>query len=329
MRIEISRENILKESMDEFKNKIDNGTKNMTIIYKDEIGYDTGGLLKDWFTVITNDIINLGIFKPVPSGYYYTIDGKNSNEDILHFTGQLIAAALNNNCNLNLKLVSFIWKILLNEKITIEDMEEYDDSVYKSLKWMLENDVEGMNEVFVDSNDVALKKNGRNIRLTNENKNEYVNLMLKRIFIGKNGQLFKLLADGFNETVDLECVKLYDAKKLREEINGQDIIDLVDWKNNTVCKNKDELDNFFNIIAKWPNKKLRKLLEFTTGSPLVPIKGFKYLNGGQFNISLCSKHKYPEAHTCINQLILPKNNYYYELRDKLLIAIEVNNFGIE
>lgn len=348
MVLKITRKNILWDSINELEiNEFD--TKTMQILYIDEEGRDLGGLIKDWLTSITNAIIETGTFKIVPSGNYLTIDEKSADNEVLKFTGKVIAIAVNNNFNANIKLTLFMWKLLLNERITIEDMEEYDHYIYQSLNWISINDVTNMDETFVDQNDEELMKNGRNIKLTNENKNEYVKLMLKKKFIGNNEKLFKLFKKGFDETVDKKCIKRYNAKQLREEINGTEIIDLDDWKENTKkyyhytndSNEYDEdyyneenddieyyIDLFFNVISNWSNEKLQKLLKFITGSSVVPIKGFEYLDGGLFNIQISNdSSRLPEAHTCFNTLVLPRNNAR-QLEKKLLMAIEVVDFGI-
>lgn len=348
MVLKITRKNILYDSIYEFKHS-DIATNIMQIIYVDEEGRDLGGLIKDWITTVTNEIIKSKAFKIVPSGNYLTIN-ESANVNILEFTGKIIAIAYNKKMNVNLKLASYVWKLLLNERITVEDMKEYDTGIYQSLKWILNNDVSEMNEVFVDQNDEELKKNGRNIELTNKNKNEYVKLMLKKYFIGKNENLFMILKKGFDETIDTEGIQAYNAIKLRRLINGIEKIDLDDWKENTKQLNnnyfEDEdyyeyndnnddndyeyyIDLFFRAISNWPNEKLQKLLKFITGSSVVPIKGFKYLDGGLFTIKIIDDpNRFPEAHTCFNMLVLPCNNSKKQLEEKLLMAIEVVDFGL-
>lgn len=114
-------------------------------------------MLRDWLLTTGNKIIETGSFKIVQSRCYLTIDGENAKNNIVEFTGRLIAIAYNKKNNLHLKFASFIWKLLKNEMITIDDMEEYDQSIYQSLKWILYNDVTEMDEYFVDQDDVYKK----------------------------------------------------------------------------------------------------------------------------------------------------------------------------
>lgn len=112
----------------------------------------------------------------------------------------------------------------MNEKITIEDMKEFDPLVYQSLKWIFENN-DIIDDFFVDRNDKPLITNGRNIKLIDENKKEYIKLMLKHMFLGSNTKLFEYMVNGFKKTVDENKLKNYDAQKLRDNINGEQYID--------------------------------------------------------------------------------------------------------
>lgn len=217
----------------------------------------------------------------------------------------MIALAINNECNVNIKFASFIWKLFLNEEIALEDMEEYDHSIYQSLNWILNNDVDELDETFVDRNDEELIKNGKNIKLTNDNKNKYVELIVKKTLMPcKNA--FDLLVNGFNEILLNELN--VSPELLRDTVNGQEKIDLDDWKENTICLDDDIKDDFFEILSNWDDENLRKLLKFATGSSVVPINGFADLEkiGGQFTIEINRVEMLPEAHTCFNTLVLPK-----------------------
>lgn len=347
MALNIRRSHILADSIEQFKSSHVR-KKKIQVVYINETGEDSGGIVKDWLSTVIEEINNSGTFKPDPSGKYLTIDLAKADEDILEFTGQLIAISFNQELNLDVKLSLFIWRLLMKEKITINDMEEYDQSIYNSLKWILENDVSELEEVFVDSNDVELIENGKNVPLTNENKEEYVKLMINRIFMGQNDRLFHLIVTGFYEIINkkrLKRLKQYDAIKMRETINGQEKIDLDDWRKNTVFygrrrnyygeyeedddneENQETLDIFFGIIGDWAEKDLRRLLNFVTGSPLVPIKGFAFLPGGPFTIKLCDGEKLPFARTCFNTLYI--SNTTGTLAIDLYESIKHTEFNLE
>ena len=60
-------------------------------------------------------------------------------------------------------------------------MEDFDNDVYRNLKWCLDNSVEHLSLVFTESQDyfgqneeVEIMEGGKDIDVTNENKYEYV-----------------------------------------------------------------------------------------------------------------------------------------------------------
>lgn len=72
--------------------------------------------------------------------------------------------------------------MILNKKITLSDMESVDAEIYRSLTWMLNNDVTDVientfsveDDRFGEVVDVELKPGGKDIDVTEENKKEYV-----------------------------------------------------------------------------------------------------------------------------------------------------------
>lgn len=73
----------------------------------------------------------------------------------------------------------------------------------------------------------------------------------------------------------------------------------------------------------------KKFLFFTTGSDRIPVGGISEMT---FKITrLPHKTKnLPEAHTCFNQLVLPRYENIQILREKLITAISnAEGFGLE
>lgn len=76
---------------------------------------------------------------------------------------------------------------MLGKTVSLKDMETLDLDYYKSLVWMLENDITDIiTETFsIEANDygdkkiIDLKPNGRNVAVTEENKHEYVRMVVE------------------------------------------------------------------------------------------------------------------------------------------------------
>lgn len=75
-----------------------------------------------------------------------------------------------------------VYKHMLGKPVDHRDLESIDPEYYKSLVWMLDNDIDGIIDLtfsverdeFGVTEIVDLIPNGRNIPVTNENKHDYV-----------------------------------------------------------------------------------------------------------------------------------------------------------
>lgn len=112
------------------------------------------------------------------------------------------------------------------------------------MKYMLENPIDNIifetfsveMEVFGEPTVIDLKDNGRNIDVTDDNKEEYVKLWTEwRLKKGTEEQ-FEALQTGFLEVVDKELLKMFDAHELQMLISGIPDLDVDDWRKNTVYR---------------------------------------------------------------------------------------------
>ncbi len=78
-----------------------------------------------------------------------------------------------------------------------------------------------------------MKPNGKNIAVTEKNKKEYIERMVKwRVERGITEQT-ECLVRGFHEVIDSRLISLFDARELELVIAGTAEIDAVDWRKNT------------------------------------------------------------------------------------------------
>ena len=166
----------------------------LSIRFLGEEGVDAGGVTREWFQVLSRQMFNAdyALFNPVASDRTTFHPNKLSkiNEEHLmffKFIGRIIGKALYEGRALDCHFSRAVYKRILGKTVSIKDMETLDLEYYKSLLWMLENDItEIITETFsVETDDwgvtevVDLKENGRNIPVTEENKHEYVQLVIE------------------------------------------------------------------------------------------------------------------------------------------------------
>ena len=82
-----------------------------------------------------------------------------------------------------------------------------------------------------------LKPDGLDIPVMEDNKQEYIDLMVKWRMDRGVSQQMESLVKGFREIIPLSLVKQFDAQELEFVIAGTVEIDVRDWRNNTEYRN--------------------------------------------------------------------------------------------
>eukprot|EP01135_Chromosphaera_perkinsii_P010281 Nk52_evm23s2085 gene=Nk52_evmTU23s2085 len=329
--------------------------RKLNIRFHKEEGLDYGGVSREWFYVLSHEMLNpyYGLFQYSRTDLY-TLQinpGSYVNPDHLSyfmFVGRVIGMAVFHGYYIDGGFVMPFYKQMLGKPVGLEDMEFVDPEYYRSLKWVLENDVSELEAVFSVDHDTygeieskELKEGGANIPVTEENKEEYVNLVVQWRFRRGVSKQFTAFMKGFNDLIPMNLLSLFDEKELELVIGGLGEIDVDNWRKFTDykhCKDTDEVvEWFWKAVASFDAEQKAKVLQFCTGTSRVPVNGFKDLQGSngprKFTIEVMSSvsgSKLPKSHTCFNRIDLPKYESFEQLREKLLKAVcETVGFGIE
>jgi E3 ubiquitin-protein ligase HUWE1 len=319
----------------------------LNIRFNGEEGVDAGGVSREWFQVLARGMFNpdWALWQPVAADRTTFHPNPLSwiNGEHLHyfkFIGRIIGKALHEGRVLDAHFSRAVYKRLLGKEPNLKDLESMDLDYYKSLLWILENDITDVisedfsviEEQFGEEKVVDLIPNGRNIPVTDENKREYVNAQVRyRLTTSVKDQLESFMK-GFHDIIPAELVAIFDEQELELLISGLPDIDVDDWKANTeyhnYTANSPQVSWFWRIVRGMSNEERAKLLQFVTGTSKVPLNGFKDLEGMQGN-TLFSIHKdpsqsrLPTSHTCFNQLDLPAYDDYDTLKNNLMTAINL------
>ncbi|KAG4029287.1 hypothetical protein MFRU_016g00450 [Monilinia fructicola] len=318
----------------------------LSIRFHGEEGVDAGGVTREWFQVLSRQMFDPGyaLFIPVSSDRttFHPNQLSSINEEHLmffKFIGRIIGKALYEGRVLDCHFSRAVYKRILGKAVSVKDMESLDPDYYKSLIWMLENDITDIiTETFSVDNDkfgvvetIDFIEDGRNVAVTEENKHEYVRLMVEWKLTGSvKAQLDEFLK-GFHDIIPAELVSIFNEQELELLISGLPEIDVDDWKSNTEYHNysasSPQIQWFWRAIRSFDKEERAKLLQFVTGTSKVPLNGFKELEGmngfSRFNIhrDYGNKERLPSSHTCFNQLDLPEYESYETLRAQVLTAI--------
>ncbi|XP_072353453.1 E3 ubiquitin-protein ligase NEDD4-like isoform X5 [Scyliorhinus torazame] len=323
------------------------------IEFESEKGLDYGGVAREWFFLLSKEMFNpyYGLFEYSATDNYTLQINPNSglcNEDHLSyfkFIGRVAGMAVHHGKLLDGFFIRPFYKMMLAKSITLKDMESVDGEYFNSLKWILENDPTELDlrfcideENFGQTYQVDLKPNGSDMVVTNENKREYIDLVIQWRFVNRVQKQMNAFMEGFTELIPIDLIKIFDENELELLMCGLGDVDVNDWRQHTVyknnyCTNHPVIQWFWKAVLLMDAEKRIRLLQFVTGTSRVPMNGFAELygsNGPQlFTIELWgTPEKLPRAHTCFNRLDLPPYESFEDLREKLLMAVE-NAEGFE
>uniref|UniRef100_A0A8C3AJ80 E3 ubiquitin-protein ligase n=1 Tax=Cyclopterus lumpus TaxID=8103 RepID=A0A8C3AJ80_CYCLU len=356
VKITVSRQTLFEDSFQQIMAlKPYDLRRRLYVIFRGEEGLDYGGLAREWFFLLSHEVLNpmYCLFEYAgKSNYCLQINPASAiNPDHLSyfcFIGRFIAMALFHGKFIDTGFSLPFYKRMLNKKLILKDLESIDSEFYNSLIWIRDNNIEecGLEMYFsvdmeilgkITSHD--LKPDGTNVLVTEENKEEYISLMAEwRFSRGVEGQT-KAFLDGFNEVVPLQWLQYFDEKELEVMLCGMQEVDLQDWQRNTVyrhyTRNSKQIIWFWQLVKEVDNEVRLRLMQFVTGTCRLPLGGFAELMGSngpqKFCIEKVGKDTWlPRSHTCFNRLDLPPYKSFEQLKEKLLFAIEeTEGFGQE
>ncbi|KAM9855812.1 E3 ubiquitin-protein ligase HUWE1 isoform 2-T2 [Aulostomus maculatus] len=349
MAVHVRRDHVFEDSYRELHRKSPEDMKNrLYIVFEGEEGQDAGGLLREWYMIISREMFNpmYALFRTSPGDRVtYTINPSshcNPNHlSYFKFVGRVVAKAVYDNRLLECYFTRSFYKHILGKSVRYTDMESEDYPFFQGLVYLLENDVSTLGYELTFSTEVQefgvcevrdLKPNGANILVTEENKKEYVHLVCQMKMTGAIRKQLAAFLEGFYEIIPKRLISIFTEQELELLISGLPTIDIDDLKANTEYhkyqSSSIQIQWFWRALRSFDQADRAKFLQFVTGTSKVPLQGFAALEGMngiqkfQIHRDDRSTDRLPSAHTCFNQLDLPAYESYEKLRHMLLLAIQ-------
>ncbi|KAK6106270.1 HECT-domain (ubiquitin-transferase) family protein [Brugia pahangi] len=317
------------------------------IEFENETGLDYGGVAREWFYLLSHDIFSpyYGLFEySATDNYTLQINphSETCNPEHLsyfHFIGRVIGIAIYHGKLLDAFFIRPFYKMMLGKPITLNDMESVDNEYFNSLIYIKDNNPEDLDlhfavdeDVFGKMNSVELRDGGAEEKVTDANKDEYIELIIKWRFVSRVEEQMKALMKGVHELIPPNLLSIFDPNELELLVCGLQKIDVKDWKDNTLYKggyspSHPVIQNFWKCLLAFNNEMRARLLQFVTGTSRVPMNGFRELYGSngpqKFTIERWgSADMLPRAHTCFNRIDLPPYTSFHEMKERLTTAIE-------
>ena len=295
----------------------------------------------------------------------YNINEKyiNKKDKYYSFIGCLFAKALLDKILIPYKLNPIILKYFIysnNNKncdeqaniFNIEDIKYYDIEIYNSLQKILITDLDNNEDIYfiwnINGTEIELIDKGSNILVKNNNKQMFIDKVVGLICFKSIEVELTSLKKGFSEVISLNYIKIFTIEELSFVLSGQSIININDWKANTIYKGnlKEKskiIQLFWEVLSELNNEQLLLFYKFCTGSTGVPLDGFSALSGPRnklmkFTIEIIKNdennnkcNKLITTQTCFNSILLPEYKTKEEMKKAINIILEndTNYFGLE
>ncbi|KAM6146837.1 ubiquitin-protein ligase E3A isoform 2-T6 [Phoenicopterus ruber ruber] len=270
--------------------------KQLYVEFEGEQGVDEGGVSKEFFQLVVEEIFNpdIGMFTYDESTKLFWFNPSSfETEGQFTLIGIVLGLAIYNNCILDVHFPMVVYRKLMGKKGTFRDLADSHPVLYQSLRDLLEYEGSVEDDMMITfqishtdlfGNPMMhdLKENGDKIPITNENR--------------KN-----LDFQALEETTEYDGGYTRDSLIIRE---------------------------FWEIVHSFTDEQKRLFLQFTTGTDRAPVGGL-----GKLKMIIAKNgpdtERLPTSHTCFNVLLLPEYSSKEKLKERLLKAITyAKGFGM-
>lgn len=321
--------------------------------YKDEPGQDSGGVYRDFLDTIAEELMSPQLPLLVPSPNHAADVGEHRDcflvspsldvssgspgRRMLHFLGQLMGVCLRRGDVLPLCLSQAVWKGLLGEELTLEDLESFDLAATEGVRQLRQiSDPEvfrslgEFNFVTRDSSgqERQLVENGRKMLVDFSQVALFARLSMEARCTEAKRQL-EVLRAGLASLVPLECLALWTWQYLEERICGIAVVDVVLLRKyaryDGISPEAREVEFLWSVLEAMSQSDLRHFLRFVWGRSRLPPDGSpKWAEGFKITHQAYTSDtdsRLPTAHTCFFQLDLPAYSRLEICNERIMFAI--------
>ncbi|KAI8521409.1 putative E3 ubiquitin-protein ligase herc4 [Branchiostoma belcheri] len=344
----VSRENLVQDTLNQLMKQASADLKKpLKVIFIGEEAIDAGGLKKEFFLLIIKEVMDpkFGMFRHYEETQSVWFHDRSFEESSMFFLiGVLCGLAIYNSTIIDLPFPLALYKKLLKRNVTLDDLKQMQPDVGSGLEQLLGYNGDDFEDVFCLNFTIAceyygsietveLVKNGNNISVTKENREEYVNAYVEHVLNKSVENQFDAFGTGFHKVCGGKVLELFHPKELMAMVCGNENYDWAELEKNVEYKgvyhkNHPTIHMFWDVFHHMTLEEKKKFLLFLTGCDKIPILGMKALKI-YIQPTMGGDSFLPAAHTCFNLLDLPMYTSREVLRIKLTQAIEnTSGFGL-
>ncbi|ESP04180.1 hypothetical protein LOTGIDRAFT_136701 [Lottia gigantea] len=182
---------------------------------------------------------------------------------------------------------------------------------------------------------VELKKGGKDSQVSLDNLEEYLQLLVQWNLVDGVSRQFHAFREGFESLVSLNSLQCFYPAELEQLFCGN-INEIWDMKMLIECCRPDHgytqdsqaVKFLFEILSDYNSKEQRDFIQFVTGSPCLPVGGFRSLNPPltivrkTFESTENPDNYLPSVMTCVNYLKLPDYSTKDIMHEKIKFAAQ-------
>ncbi|KAM9849285.1 ubiquitin-protein ligase E3A [Aulostomus maculatus] len=322
--------------------------KQLFVEFEGEQGVDEGGVSKEFFQLVLEEIFNpdIGMFTYDDDTKLFWFNSSSlENEAQYTLVGIVLGLAIYNNCILDVHFPMVVYRKLMGKKGTYWDLSDSHPVLYQSLKELLDysgNVEEDMalsfqishTDLFGNPISYDLKERGEHFSVTKENRQEFVDLYAEYILNKSVERQFRAFKKGFLMVTNESPMKyLFRPEEVELLICGSRKLDFEALEKTTeydggYSKDSQIIKDFWEVIHSFGDEQKRLFLQFTTGTDRAPVGGL-----GKLKMIIAKNgsdtERLPTSHTCFNALLLPEYSSKDKLKERLLKAITyAKGFGM-
>jgi ubiquitin-protein ligase E3 A len=320
--------------------------RRLRVRFLGEDGLDAGGVSREYFYLLATLIFSpdYGLFRLV-NGYYWfapSAPGESPEVGRMRMLGSLVGLAVNNGVVLPIRFPLVLYQKLrgiLDTSIdSLAQLEPDTVAAFRSLLADRENVAEaGLTfardiPYFGTVITCDLVENGRNISLTSDNLDQYIEAYLKWTLVSSVKTQYDIFEAGFKAVCVLPIYAKFSPDELDILVSGIDVINWEELKHvasygGGYDAQSESIVMFWAIYDEFTEAEKRKFLIFATGTDKVPggrLAKLKLSIVLDRNVNVL-----PTSHTCSAVLCLPDYKNMEKMRKSLLICLDnAEGFGL-
>ena len=251
----VTRENIVTETLNQLLKQANvDYKKPMKVIFMGEEAVDAGGVRKEFFMLLLRELMDpkFGMFKHYEESRMIWFNPHTFEDDCMFYmVGVVCGLAIYNFTIVDLNFPLVLYKQLLSDEValSLDDVWDMDPALARSLQALLDYDgepgefedvfclaFEVAENVFGEEKSTELKPGGRDIPVTFDSREEYVDLYVKNLLNNAVERQFGKFKEGFLKVCGSKVLELFQPQELMSMVVGNQDYDWRELEQNTKYK---------------------------------------------------------------------------------------------